>query len=125
MIIADTCVWIEFLRGNDDVSLLFKPYLTKGHIYTLSAIFGELFQGAKNKREQAVLTEFWDHLPRINESGLFIAAGKLSNKYKLYASGIGLIDSYILAAAQQKKLALWTLDKKLSEAVNYIIADTH
>lgn len=120
MIIADTSVWIEFLRGNEDISIMFGPYLRKGHIYTTSAIFGELFQGAKNTRERAILNEFWEYLPKVDETDLFITGGKLSNTYKLYARGVGLIDCTILCASLDNELALWTLDKKLLEAVELI-----
>ena len=120
MIIADTSVWIEFLRGNEDISIMFGPYLRKGHIYATSAIFGELFQGAKNTRERSILAEFWEYLPKVNEEDLFIEGGKLSNKHKLYAKGVGLIDCAILYASLDNDLALWTLDKKLLQAVEYI-----
>ena len=124
MIIADTSVWIEFLKGDEDISILFAPYLRKGHIYTVSAIFGELFQGAKNQRERAVLNEFWEYLPKVEEEDLFIKAGKLSNQYKFYAKGVGLIDCYILSAALEQNMALWTLDKKRMEAMDHVDGDS-
>ncbi|MEM6524847.1 MAG: PIN domain-containing protein [Bacteroidota bacterium] len=120
MIIADTSVWIEFLRGNNKITERFIPYLRKGHIYTNSAIFGELFQGARNKRERQLLEGFWENTPKANESFSFIEAGQLSNKHKLYAKGVGLIDCYILASAVKSDLAIWTLDKKLHEAVDLV-----
>lgn len=120
MILADTSVWIEFLRRNDEITELFIPYLRKRHIYTNSAIFGELFQGVRNKRELMLLEEFWANVPKAEESSCFIEAGKLSNKYKLYAKGVGLLDCYILASAIQSNLAVWTLDKKFLEAIDLI-----
>lgn len=120
MIIADTSIWIEFLRGNTEVSELFIPYLRKGHIYTNSAIFGELFQGVKNRREQTLLEGFWKNTPKANEDLCFIEAGVLSNKYKLYAQGVGLVDCYILESARKSSLAVWTLDKKFKRAMDAI-----
>ena len=120
MIIADTSVWIEFLRGNTEISEMFIPYLRKGHIYTNSAIFGELLQGARNKRERTLLEGFWENTPKADEFMSFIEAGRLSNRHKLYAKGVGLIDCYILASAKQSGFAIWTLDKIFLEAIDNV-----
>jgi predicted nucleic acid-binding protein len=120
VIIADTSVWIEFLKGNNDIIDLFMPYLRKNHIIASGAVFGELLQGVKNKREREIITGFWENIPKVSEEGLFIEAGNLSNKYKLYAKGVGLIDCYILAAALKYDLALWTLDKRLLKTVDIL-----
>ena len=79
----------------------------------LSAVFGELLQGAKNESEEKIILEFWRDLPKVNETELFIEAGKLSFKKKLFSKGVGLIDCYILSAVKANRLSLWTLDKKL------------
>ncbi|MEQ8582845.1 MAG: PIN domain-containing protein [Marinoscillum sp.] len=122
MILVDTSVWISFLRNSDpDLSAILKSYLKRKEIYAVSAVFGELLQGVKNKRERALVLSLWENLPAVNESDLFIKAGDLSNKHKFYAHGIGLIDCYILAAALNNDLALWTLDKKLGAAADSLI----
>lgn len=118
MIIADTSVWIEFLKGNEEIKVLMVPYLRKNHVFASSAVFGELLQGVKNKRERQLIKGFWNNLPKINEDQLFIDAGELSNKYKIYAKGVGLIDCYILASALKHDYAVWTLDKKLLEVID-------
>lgn len=117
MIIADTSVWISFMRKDDpDLLDILKKYLSKGHVIAVSAIFGELLQGAKSNRESSVIDLIWESLPKVNEDNLFITAGELSNKHKLFSKGVGLIDSYILASCLDNNLALWTLDKKLQKA---------
>lgn len=122
MIVADTSVWISFLKNNDpDLSDILKSYLKRNEVFGVSAIFGELFQGVKNKREQDVLEILWASLPKVSESELFIDAGLMSNKYKLFAKGVGLIDCYILAAARNNDFALWTLDKKLGKAYDELL----
>ncbi len=121
MILVDTSVWVNFLRKSDpDTVDMLKTYLKKDHIYAVSAVFGELLQGAKNKREEALISKLWENLPKVEEDQLFIMAGRLSKDYKLYASGVGLIDCYILAAAMDNNLTLWTLDKKLQQAIDII-----
>lgn len=117
MILVDTSVWISFLKKDDqDLVDILKSYLKRQEVYTVSAVFGELLQGVKSKRERDVLEMLWESLPKISEDQLFLEAGALSNEHKFYAQGVGLIDCYILAAAIRHNLALWTLDKKLGKA---------
>ena len=117
MILADTSIWIDFLKKSDpDIVDILKKYIKTNEICAVSAVFGELLQGVKNRREQNLLNILWESLPKIDEEDLFIRAGELSNKYKLYAKGVGLIDCYLLAACADNDLALWTLDKKLQKA---------
>lgn len=122
MILVDTSVWISFLRrDNSDLSDLLKKYLKSEDVVTVSAVFGELFQGVKTKREWNVVETIWESLKKPDESNLLIEAGQLSNKYKLYAKGVGLIDCYLLAACMREGYALWTLDKKLLEAFDIVM----
>lgn len=121
MILVDTSVWISFLKNDDeDLSDILKTYLKKQDVFTVSAVFGELFQGVRNKRERNVLHTIWQSLPKVDESELFIKAGHISNEHKLYAKGVGLIDCYLLAACMENGLALWTLDKKLLGAFDLV-----
>ena len=122
MILADTSIWISFLRKDDeDIVSILKTYLKKNDIYTVSAVFGELFQGVKSKRERDIIDIIWSSLPKPDEEGLFIKAGHISNQYKLYAKGVGLIDCYLLAACCEFGYSLWTLDKKLQKAYEIIV----
>lgn len=120
MIIVDTSVWIEFLKGNKEIKTMMIPYLRNNHVIAISAVFGELLQGVSNKRERSLIISFWQHLPKIDEEELFIRAGQISNEHKLYAKGVGLIDCYLLAAALDREYALWTKDKKLQEAIDIL-----
>lgn len=120
MIIVDTSVWIEYLKGNEHYRNVLPKYLKEKHVVAISAVFGELLQGVKNKREYEIIIGFWESLPKVNEKELFIEAGKLSNEYNLSKADLGLIDTYILAAALKHDYALWSLDKKLNKAIDII-----
>ena len=120
MIIVDTSVWISFLRKDDlDMGEILKTYLKRHEVFAVAAVFGELLQGVRNKRERETIQILWQNVPKADESNLFIEAGNLSNKYKFHSRGVGLIDCYILAAALKNNMALWTLDKKLQKAIDY------
>ena len=120
MIIADTSIWIEYLRGNGEYQDMLNAYLDKREVIAVSAIFGELLQGCKKEREKNIINGFWENLPKVDESDLFIEACKLSNEYKLIQRGVGLSDAYIFAAAMQNDLFLWTIDKKLQQVINEV-----
>jgi predicted nucleic acid-binding protein len=87
-----------------------------GQVMALSAVFGELLQGAKNEAEEKLILDFWESLPKMEEDQLFIEAGRLSRDRKLVTKGVALLDTYILAACKRRGLSLWTLDRKLQKA---------
>lgn len=118
MIIVDTSIWIEFLKGHEKISRILIDYFEFRRVLALECIFSELLQGVKNKREVKIIKEYWDNLPKIHESGLWIKAGLYSANEKLYAKGVGLIDSFIVVAAMNSKAQVWTLDKKLKSVLN-------
>lgn len=113
MILADTSVWIEFFKGKEPVFSQLKVHIEQQDVYTAECIFGELLQGALDRKEQAILSEYWHSLPKLDETGIFIEAGIFSSSNKLTSKGVGLIDTVIMLLARRNELLLWTLDKKL------------
>jgi predicted nucleic acid-binding protein len=117
MIIVDTSVWIEFLKGNEPVFRRMQTLLENREIIALEPVFGELLQGAKNKRERQVIIDYWKNTPRIDESELWIVAGLYAGEKKLFAKGVGLIDAYIIVASLKTNARVWTLDEKLNKVL--------
>lgn len=113
MILADTSVWIEFLRAKEPIFSQLGEQLEQRNVFGLECIFGELLQGAKGKRERKVIQDYWSNLPKIEEAGLWLKAGHFSSQKKLFARGVGLIDAFIIAASRKHRAPVWTLDKKL------------
>jgi predicted nucleic acid-binding protein len=112
-IIADTGIWIEFLKKNDDIFAMIQELLEKNYILAVGCIFGELLQGVKTRREMDIIMEYWKCLPKIDENNIWVEAGVYSNENKLIEKGVGLIDSLLVVLAVRNRLKLWTLDKKL------------
>jgi predicted nucleic acid-binding protein len=113
MVIVDTSVWVEFLRHREPVSSSLPPLLEERRVLALECVFGELLQGAKNNRETRIIKEYCHSLPKIDEKGLWLAAGEYSGKHNLAAKGVGLIDVFIATAARTHDCRVWTLDKRL------------
>jgi len=114
-IIADTSIWIEFLKNNQDVFPLMQKLLEKNYIIAVECIFGELLQGVKTTRERDIIFGYWECLPKADESNVWIDAGNYSNKNKSLEKGVGLIDSALIVLAIKNNLKIWTLDKKLKK----------
>ncbi len=124
MILVDTSVWISFLRKDDpDLVDILRKYLNRDEVLGCSAVFGELLQGVRSKREKDVVYALWEALPAAVESQAFLKAGEISNRFNLLNKGVGLIDCYILSVALENQLTLWTLDKKLKQAYEQILDD--
>ncbi|MBF0106697.1 MAG: PIN domain-containing protein [Deltaproteobacteria bacterium] len=113
MIIPDTSVWIEFFRGNALIHHTLTSEIERQNINAVECVFAELLQGAKNKREIKIISEYWDYLPKIEWKGMWLEAGLLSAQGRYCSKGVGLIDAVIIACAKRSQSKIWTLDKKL------------
>jgi hypothetical protein len=113
MIILDTSVWIEFLRARKDYFEEVRTLLDGRMIIGLEWVFGELLQGARDHRERDIVESYWRDLPKLDEAGIWLEAGRISSEGRLHSRGIGLIDCAILAAARKSGAKIWTLDRKL------------
>ena len=117
MVLLDTSIWIEFLRGNrlyyDHVAEL----LESGNVHSVEAIFAELLQGANSKREIEIISSYWNNINNLNEKGLWIEAGILSHQKKLFNKGVGIIDAMLISYAKKYDIRIWSLDKKLNSVL--------
>jgi hypothetical protein len=113
MVILDTSVWIEFFKGNEPYYPAVQKLIESRSVQTIEPIFGELLQGALNKKEVTTIKSFWEYITKIEEPDLFVKAGELAFKEKLVSKGIKLIDAAIIYSTIHNECMLWTLDKKI------------
>jgi hypothetical protein len=92
-------------------------------IFAVECVFGELLQGVKTDKEQNIIVQYWNHVPKVDCAGIIIEAGIYSQKNKLLDKGVGLIDAIILMHGIKSQAKIWTLDKKflkvIPEALKY------
>ncbi len=119
MIVVDTSVWVEFFKRDSSVFPKLKSLLERGEILATEPVFGELIQGAKNRRERDIISSYWNHLPKFSMNGIFFKAGMESGKNRWLDKGIGLIDSSILMYVREQNCKVWTFDKKLLSVLEY------
>ena len=117
MIILDTSVWIEFLKGNNDYFPKISKMLENMEILAVEFVFGELLQGVKNKKEKEIIKKYWKYLPKKNYENIIIDAGEYSAKNSLSDNGVGLIDAVILMYSIKSESKIWTLDKKFIRVI--------
>lgn len=113
MILVDTSIWIEFLRGKEPLFTIMVRAMQTLQILTVECVFGELFQGCHDRNERDVIKRYWQDLPRASLEGLFIEAGITSQMNRWKDRGVSLIDAVIILAARSHRAKIWTLDKKL------------
>jgi hypothetical protein len=118
MILADTSVWVEFFRVREPVFSLLQELVETRQVSAPECVFGELLQGVRDGEEAKLIREYWAHLPKFDETGIWIEAGTLSSERKLFYSGIGLIDAALMVFSQRNHTKIWTLDKKLQKAID-------
>jgi predicted nucleic acid-binding protein len=111
MILADTSVWVEFLKARQPVFPAFRELIETGEVLGMECIFGELLQGARTKWEKDIIIGYWHYIPQKDESGIWIEAGRYSAENKLIDKGVGLIDSAIICFARKHRSKIWSLDK--------------
>jgi predicted nucleic acid-binding protein len=108
MVLVDTSVWIDHLRGNDP---LLASLLLQNSVLSHPFVRGELALG--NLRQRDTILAALDNLPQaplvfVNEINYFIET------HSLYGLGIGLIDAHLLASTQLiGNVRIWTRDKRL------------
>ncbi len=118
MILVDTSIWIEFFKRRDPVFLTLHNLLEQQAVIAVECVFGELLQGVKNSREQAVILGYWENLPHKDEQGLWVDAGILSSEHSWFSKGIGLLDAFLICFARTHDLQIWTLDQKLTSVIH-------
>jgi predicted nucleic acid-binding protein len=111
VILADTSIWIDFLRGSKPQM---QTLLQDGQIGMHPFIVAEVALGSLRNRHQtfALMESLWmvrvAHLDEIR---------KMIEAHSLYSRGLGLTDVHLLASCLiTPGVQLWTRDASLEKA---------
>jgi predicted nucleic acid-binding protein len=113
VILADTSVWVDHLRGGDAT---LAALLDSGRILAHPCVIGELALGSLKQRN--LVLESLQDLPRAKvatdqEVLHFIGTAAL------FGLGVGYVDAHLLASVRLTDGAtLWTRDKRLLDVAN-------
>lgn len=117
MILADTSVWIDHLRGTEGAEGL-GELLADEEVFSHPFVLGELALGHLGPHRKAILQDL-EHLPAIPvvpHKEVF----EMIHMRRLFGRGIGWVDCHLLAAALVEGCALWTLDRRLGTAAEEV-----
>jgi predicted nucleic acid-binding protein len=110
VIIVDTSVWIDHLRGGEPA---LANLLETGRVLAHPFVTGEIALGSL--RERSTVLDALRNLPQTalasdDEVMMFI------EHEQLFSSGIGYIDAHLLAAARLTPgVLIWTRDRRLRD----------
>jgi predicted nucleic acid-binding protein len=115
VIIADTSVWVDHLRGGGGK---LERALVAGSILIHPFVIGEISLGHLRQRKR--ILEDLRALPMAAVAADDEVLG-LIDQAKLFGRGVGYIDAHLLAATRLSgNSALWTYDRPLLEAAQYL-----
>ena len=111
MILVDTTVWVDHLRGGD---AQLAELLERGAVVMHPFVVGEIACG--NLSDRSSILELLRDLPAA-----VVAEGEevlgFIERHRLHGKGIGYVDVHLLASALlTKRASLWTRDKRLHMA---------
>ncbi len=108
MILADTSVWIDHLRSDDEEM---RELLDRGQIVVHPFVTAELALGSLKERRKTLA--LLDLLPTVRVARLSEIRSMIEAR-RLYNAGIGLTDAHLIASVFiNPPTLLWTRDKQL------------
>jgi predicted nucleic acid-binding protein len=108
MILVDTSVWVDHLRGTEKG---LAQLLIDGEVLTHPLVIEELACVALRNE----FLELLDALPIAPVAVHYEVLDLIANQ-KLFATGLGAVDAHLIASARLAGVLLWSKDKKLSNA---------
>jgi len=108
MILVDTSVWVDHLRGTESGLV---DLLADGQVLTHPFIIEELACGSLAKREEFI--DLISSLPTTTVAQHREVLELITNK-RLYSTGLGSVDVHIIASAMLDGVRIWSKDKILS-----------
>lgn len=113
MVIVDTSIWLQFLRGRDPVVKAEMDRLrASGDMAMAGVVMAELLQGASSQQEFDLLSEGLGTLPFLIEAkDTWIRVGRLSFQLRRTGTPVSLADLLIAALAEEHGCSIYTLDE--------------
>jgi len=124
MILVDSSVWIDFLRGiRTPQSLQLRELLDAQEIATADLVLTEVLQGAASDRDFNFILSLMSHLAWVEISGPEIAVEAARNYRRLRARGITVrktIDTLIATRCILDGLSLLYSDRDFDPFVEHL-----
>ena len=110
-VLVDTCIWIEFFRGDGATSKKVQGLVEKGAVYTAGMVLYELFQGVRSEMERSLLEDAFKGIPYIEMNPhTWLNAAMLSKKIRKKGVTLPPSDVLIGQLAIENSLMIMTVD---------------
>lgn len=112
MVIADSNIWIHYLRNpNGEVGSTLQALLDAGRVLMTGVVLSEVLQGARTEREFDILRSHLTVLPYQEMSkDTWVSAGRIGLELRMGNGLIPLTDLAIAALALEYDHEVCTLD---------------
>ena len=113
MILADTSIWIDYLRGHKPEM---QPLLVTGKVVMHPCIVAEVALGSLKNRNRtfALMESLW----QVNVAELH-GVRHMIEAHSLYSNGIGLTDAHLIASCLiTPGIQLWTRDARMRQTAS-------
>ena len=114
MVIIDTSIWVDVLRGGDSSSQIeVERLIRERQAATVGIIYAEVLRGARDDDEIASLLRYLDNSSSFIDSrkSTLTLAGRLLSDLDRKGTSIPLPDAVIAAHALEGKHAIFTRDE--------------
>ena len=117
MVIADTSVWIEYLRGGDEIARAeLRGFIRTEQVALVGVVLAELLQGCRTPKESsAILAEVTGLRFLETGFGTWRRTGELSASLKSTGITLPLSDVLIAALAMEHRCQVFTLDPHFAQ----------
>ena len=111
-VIADTCIWVEFLRSTSDISNRLRDLISSNAVASVGIIIAELLQGTRTAKEQEVIIDIFESIEYIDMTReIWMEAGSIAKNLRSQGKTIPLSDIAIACCAKKNGYKIFTIDK--------------
>ena len=120
MVLIDTSIWVEYLRGNNkEIVESVKGLIRMRRVLFCGIVLSELIAGVRTKKSRDTLKETLDALDYAEVSkDTWLLAGEMSGGLKHQGISIPLSDLILASLAIESKSELYTIDKHFDRIPN-------
>lgn len=108
--LVDTCIFIDYFRGNNEAALFFDGLDAPPYLSALTV--AELYAGVREGKERLLLDSLVQQFPILPLDDEAAIKGGLYRRQYHKSHGVGMMDALLAASAQLKNLILVTRNVK-------------
>jgi predicted nucleic acid-binding protein len=110
-VIADTCVWIEYFRGEPALSGKLETLINREAVCICGIVLYELFQGLKDENEKTTIDDALKGLRYIEMcEGTWKGAGVLAKELKKTGITLPPSDIFLAQLSIENNCKIFTID---------------